>query len=202
MTMQAIPRKGVDAWLRLTLLPLDAGAKIVSGRNPKMSIGLDRMDAKFRAIVGRVLCDEELQADADRRLGAADERARAFGLWIEAEERAKNADQQLSESLDRAAHERRRAAEQADAARQAAEERAEKQRRDVDERESRMRTATSKAAAQKKQAAKERSDRARLDELDKETEALDRAGEALVAEREATRLVKAATAKKAVRKSG
>jgi hypothetical protein len=201
MTMRAMPRKAVDSWLWLTLLPLDAGAKIVNGRNPTLSTGLDRADATFRSIVARMLRDEELQADADRRLAAADERARAFRLRVEAEQRAKDADEHFSQRLDRAEHERQRVEERAGSARQAADEGAEKQRREAAERESRKRSVTSRAAAQKKQAAKERSDRARLDELEKETQALDRAREALHTEQKATRLADAAAAKKAARKS-
>lgn len=74
----------LDAYLRLVRRPVDLAVALLpghrSGPAAAARITVDRADATIRALLGAVLGDAELTADARMRQYAADERQRALVL--------------------------------------------------------------------------------------------------------------------------
>ncbi len=196
----------VDGWLRVTRIPVDVIARAVPNGDtgPRNSVMLlvDRADATVRDFAGRVLRDEELVRDAERRRVAADERERAIALRVEAERKKREADAKMRED-QRAAEARRQDAER-DAQERAAQierEKNERQRKAEETARQRRRTAEEERREKLEETEKE-AKRERLRVLETEAEALDTEEEALTAADEAQRLRKAASAAKAARKRG
>ncbi|MEY2422943.1 MAG: hypothetical protein QOI95_3010 [Acidimicrobiaceae bacterium] len=204
MEVRTIGRTAIESWLRAVRWPIDAATQLLpngdSGPRNGAALAVDRADASVRELLGRILNDEHLQDDARRRRVAANERARAIELRLEAEERKREADQQLVQRQNTAEDLRERAErEAAERERQAEQERQERKQR-VRETAAKQESAVEHARTEKEKAAEQKAKRERLRVLDQQAEALDTETDALTASDEAQRLAKAAAKAKAARK--
>ena len=110
MNLRSTPRTALDRYLKLLRLPADVAVKAFArgqnGATTPAEQAVDRVDATVRDAVGRMFNDTELQADAQRRRAAVNERGRALKLRATAEERSEQADEKL-DSRQSAAEQRR-----------------------------------------------------------------------------------------------
>ncbi|MDQ1402149.1 MAG: hypothetical protein QOG03_465 [Actinomycetota bacterium] len=200
-----IRRNAIDGYLKAVRVPIDTGVKLVSrGDEERLApakLVIDRADAVVRKTVGRLIGDNELVSDGARREVAADERARALELKVTAEAKARQAEAEF-----------RRRREQAVEQEEAAERKAEEQRRRVEaarqeeERKAADEARRRKEASRKIEGAVEKTVMskardARLEQLETETEALQKEEDALSATEKARRLKVAADSVKTVRKA-
>jgi colicin import membrane protein len=203
MSMRTISRSAVGGYIKLLRLPWDAAfaARASTGENHSGgTIVLDRFEARLRSIAGRALHDDELVRDAERRRLAADERARAGRLRVDAQRRSEHAEERLTGRVKEAQQQRRQAARQAADRKKDAERRRQAESRRIDALEARRRRANESAAAAKEEAIEHRSKGARLQQLDEEAHTLARKQDALTAKNESQRLRQAASKAKATRK--
>lgn len=204
MNVRDLGRSAVDTWLRVARLPLDTVARILPngdhGPRTPAALMIDRVDATIRDTVGRALRDEELQEDARRRRIAADERARALELRIEAQRERQAADARLArekrEIENRRVQAERSAQEQKA---QADRERAERERR-VEQAVATQEQVVGKVEQDKLAAAEKKAKKQRLQVLETQDDALDAEADALTVSDEAQRLRAEASKAKAARK--
>ena len=202
MNVQAMQTTAVDGYLRFVEAPIRIAAKLIGGEETQQgtTLVIDRMDATVRRSVGRLLNNEELQADAAARLVAAEERERATKLRAAASRVSTEADREFSDAKRDA--ERKRADAKARAEQQEAhieQAKSERERRiEAEERERKAAVADTKAQADRALATKEKKDR--LDHLNLEADALAQQEAALDRTEEAERLKQSAAKAKAARK--
>ena len=190
MNVRTIQRNALDSYLKLVRLPIDAAVRFGIGRGRSDSesgatpaeLAIDRADAGIRAFAGRLIGDDELVQDAQRRRIAADERERAVRLKAEAEQR------------------RQQATETAQRGRQQVKEEEQRAKQEAAEAEQRRKAAARKTAAKTEKAIESEARQQRLEQLDREAKALDEQEKALATADEAQRLEEAAAATKAARK--
>ncbi|HVF11908.1 MAG TPA: hypothetical protein VNA87_02370 [Actinomycetota bacterium] len=195
MSLRTLPRTAVDIYLRAARMPFDA---VIRGSGGRLMV--DRADTKARRFAGRILGDDVLIDDAERRQLAASKRERALRLETKAEATTREAEEKLASNLL-----------EVESQRSTAEKRAQEQK----ERATRLKTAEQRRAAEiaakrksvvQAQEAKaeerihEREARERLTQLEKKALALDERDAALTARREAQRLKQLASKSKQNRK--
>ena len=200
MPAETIGGRAVDGWLTLARVPWQVGARLVPV--PGWRDVIDRTDANLRLYAGRLLRDDALIEDAERRQAAAVERERADQLKVAAEREKLEAERRADEKLAQAQRLREeaetRAAQQA--AKVEADKRAKEQR--VTETARRREDSVEQIADVTDRALDARAREARLEVLERESEALAKEEEALTADKEQARLAEAAGRVKAARKSG
>jgi dTMP kinase len=199
--IRRIPRAAIDGSLRLARVPVDLVTGVLPNAEP-VGLAVDRADAGVRDALGRVLRDEQLQDEAERRRIAADERERALRLRAEAELKEERAKAERRESEREADQRKRNAAKDAEKAEQRVEEQRDEKVRQLDEAERKRKQSVRKTAEAVEESIDSQAKRARLAELEEEAEVLGEHDDALRAKSEATRLADAASRAKAQRKSG
>jgi hypothetical protein len=204
MDVRAVERTAIDQWLRVVRLPIEAGAHLVNngdnGPRNGLMLAIDRVDATIRDTLGRMLGNDELQHDARGRRAAADERARAIQLRMEAQTRKVEADRELAGRQDDAEQlrdEAARTAAQRDE--HAADERRASEQR-VRETAREQQSAVERSREEKEHEAEQSAKQERLRVLDQQADALDTQTDALTANDEAQRLATQAAKAKARRK--
>jgi hypothetical protein len=204
MDVRSLERRVIDQWLRVARLPIDAGARLIpngdNGPRNGVLLAVDRADATIRETLGRLLNDEDLQDDAQRRRAAADERARAIALRVEAQQRKLEADGELARRQDTAEQLREKAARTASQREQQTEQETAARKQRVRQTADKQQTAIERAREEKQHSAEQKAKRERLRVLEEQTDALDTETDALTASDEAQRLAKAAASAKARRK--
>jgi colicin import membrane protein len=204
MTIRDIPRTAVGGSIKVVRLPLDIAVALMpgngSGPGASAAIVLDRLEAQVRDLAGAALGDDVLREDAALRRVAADERERALRLRATAARRAQEADERLEETHEQAQERREEAAERAKRQRAAAAAQRNERKAQAAAAERKRRATSAKAKAKTAEVIEEQATDARLEQLERETEALDEKEAALTAEAEVQRLQDAATARKAARK--
>jgi hypothetical protein len=204
MNIRNIERSAIDGWLRLVRLPISAATQLLpnsdEGARNGAILAIDRADAAVRELLGRALRDDELQTDAQRRKAAADERARAIALRVEAAELKADSDRELAERQEKADELREHAAKTAAAREKQAEQERQERKQRVRQTAAKQQAAVEHARDEKQKVAEQKAKRERLSVLDEQADALDTEADALVATDEAQRLAKAAAAAKATRK--
>ena len=203
MQVRTVGRVALDRWLRIVRLPFDLAAHMLpEDRGPRNAamLAVDRVDASVRAAAGDLLDDDALRDEALRRRTAADERQHALELRARAEERAREADGQLADDLDRAAQLRADAEHKAERARAKVAKTTAARRMQVKETAAAQARTTDQDLAARVDADQKRAKKTRLTVLDEQADALDREADALTAADEAQRLGNAAGSAKARRK--
>jgi colicin import membrane protein len=194
-------RAAVDVSLRVGLAPWNAAARLTR-RGPRPSpleLAVDQFDASARQLAGRLLSDDDMVDDAERRRAAVRARSTARDLHETADERAAEADRE-AEDLERRADETRQVVEQgAQARRKAAEKKAASRKAQAESRQRARKSTVAKSAARRKDAIGEAGRSARLSELADREEVLDAKEQALRAEDRAERLEQEAAAEKSRR---
>src|SRR4051812_11334453 len=102
-------RNAVDGYLKLVRLPIDAAVRFGLGNSETV----DRADAGIRALAGRIIGDQELIRDAERRRAAVDERERAALLRVEAEQRRQQATKTAEQGRQQVREDEQRAKQEA-----------------------------------------------------------------------------------------
>jgi colicin import membrane protein len=204
MNLRAIPRTAVSGYFTLVRLPIDRAVALLpgdgTGARPVAELGLDRLDARLRAIAGFALRDEELRSDAARRHSAVQERARALRLRTEADRRGEEADSQLEKRQKRASGTRRRAAQQAAARRRDAAAQRDREKQEAAEAEAKRQDANQRVAERAAEVLAEQEPKERLEALNERDEALREREQELAVRNEARHLEEMASAAKAERK--
>ncbi len=204
MNARTIPRVVIENSLTAVRIPTEAVIDRLPGNGtgvgPTVRVMVDRADASLRAVVASVLGDGGLEADANLRAAAADQREQALRLRERADQTAEQADDRLQQREAQAERRRVQAAKKAKAqSEQADGHRAEKARQAVSA--ERKRTQSSqRAKAQSTEKITERARRKKLEALDAKTESLAAQELALTAADAARRLREAAGAAKTKRK--
>ena len=194
MSLNTITRGAVTTYVRAIRLPFDAGTRLLGsqrdeGRRAAAGLALDQFEASVLGTAGRLFGDSALQAKAELRTTAVQERRKALRLRERAAEVSETADQRVTRKEELADRRRAKAGDQAQRrSRRAAE--TEKSRRRV----------SAKAASAQREAIDRRAKAERLEALDTKSEALARKEEALTAKAEARRIGEAAARTKAQRK--
>lgn len=83
--IRKLQRGAVDASLKAARVLPDTAARL-TGRGESADLALDGLDAQVRDVAGRLLFDDELRADAQRRRVATRERGEAARLRTKAEQ--------------------------------------------------------------------------------------------------------------------
>jgi hypothetical protein len=205
MDVRNLERTVIDQWLRVVRFPIDAGSHLVrngdDGPRNALLLAVDRADATIRDTLGRLLNDEELQNDARRRRVAADERARALELRVEAQQRKTEADGELAQRQEKAEQLREQAAKTAADRERQAEQQRQARKQQARQTAAQQQSDIERAREDKEHTAAQKAKQERLRVLDEQANALDTETDALTASDEAQRLTKAAAAAKARRKS-
>jgi hypothetical protein len=205
VNIRAIPRGAVDSYLRLVRFPLDGVIGLLpgngTGAKPAAELALDRLDARLRAALARVLSDPILREDAAQRHSAADHRERALRLRAEAERKAEAADTRLEERQEQATHQREQATQGAAARRQqATREQEEEERRAAQTESDRLKTSR-RIAELGEEAVNQRAREEQLKTVNARTDALRDKEKELAVRDEARRLRDTASRTKTDRKS-
>src|SRR5687768_5524113 len=100
MNIQTMQKTAIDGYLRTVQAPIRMAAKLIGGEQTRQgsALFLDRTDASIRRAVGRLLNNDELQADATARLAAAEERERAIELRAAADRMNAQADREFTDA--------------------------------------------------------------------------------------------------------
>ena len=205
MNVKRMPGTALDRYLELVKGPLDAMARRTrrdgEDSTSPAELLLDRVDATVRDTAGRLLGDDTLRADAQKRRLAAAERERALRLKAEAEQRTQQADQEFAQR-QRAAEQRREQAERrAEEEKQRIEQEKQAKEREVAKQTTQRKATNRKVASVVEGAVQDKADRARLEQLETEAEALQEEEQALAAKATAQQLAGAAGKAKAARKN-
>ncbi|MGH2868175.1 MAG: hypothetical protein ACRDNK_11500, partial [Solirubrobacteraceae bacterium] len=103
----------MDNYLKLVRWPLDAATRLLPGERvgPRAAarLGIDRLDATIRGLVGRGLGNDALRHSSGRRAEAAEHRDHALRLRRQAQDELAAAQEQLEEADDAAVAQRKRA---------------------------------------------------------------------------------------------
>ena len=205
MSVRAIPRATINAYLKLARLPVDGAIRLIpgDGEGPGASakLLLDRADATVRAVLAGLLGDPALREDAQRRARAAAERERGVELRARAREVREQGEARWQEGQEQADTRRRQAGERAESRRRQAEGRAQDEIKRAAQAETRRGQTSRRAAERRQEAIEKREPRERLEALEARTDALRGREQELAARDEARRLAEAAGAVKAQRKS-
>lgn len=195
MSMNVLTRSAVSAYIRALRLPFDAGTRLLGrdadgGSRAAAGLAIDQFEASALGTVGRLFGDVELQAEAELRVTAVDERRKALRLRERAAEVSDEADDRLTHKEQAAEARRERAGEQA------------KQRATRAAKTERNRhRANARATATQRAAIDSRAKAERLTALDTKARALAKKEGALTAKAEARRLGEAAAKTKSKRKT-
>jgi hypothetical protein len=193
MSSNMLTRGAVTAYARALRLPFDAGNRLLGrepeeGRRAAAGLAVDQLEASFLAGAGRLFGDSELQAEAQLRATAVQERREALRLRERAAEVSDDADERVTRKEQLAELRRAKAGEEAQR----------RSKRAAKTEQSRQRVSARAAAAQRE--AIDRGAKAeRLEALDAKADALAEKEEALTAKAEARRLGEAAARTKAQR---
>jgi hypothetical protein len=199
-----LTRTAVTSTLRVARVPWDLATKVLPGGDSGLRAGvsgtIDLADATLRRTAGRLLRDDELVADGQRRKIALDQRREAARLRADAEAARAGAEAAAARERDAVANKRREIEEQADADQERI-ARAEADREAEIARAAAGREQAIDAERDRQQAAVEKgAKRARLAVIEDEADAVGAAADAATAADEAARLRDAASKAKAVRK--
>lgn len=99
MNARTIPRAIIENSLTAVQIPIDAVVDRLPGNGtgvgPTVRVMVDRADASLRAVVASAFGDRELEADANLRAAATEQRAQAMRLREQADQTAEQADDRL-----------------------------------------------------------------------------------------------------------
>ena len=178
MDVRTMQKNAIDNYLKLVRFPIDVATR----GSDSAELAIDRFDASIRAFTGRLIGNEQLVHDAERRRAAADERERAAVLKAEAAERRAETEAKAEQKREQVREQEQKAKQQ------------------VDEVSQRRKTSAQKAKQRTEQAIASEAREERLEQLDRKAEVLDEQEKALATAEEAVRLDEAAAATKAARK--
>ncbi len=202
MDLMTVPRTLISGSIAATKWPMDTGLRLIGQGEGPAAVTLDRLDGMARSVIGGLLGDDRLQQDGVDRLTAAEERAKAQRLRVEAELRRERATEEQQERRQQAAETRAEATRAAERQRERAEERKQARKRQAADTARKRKQQSAKAEQQVEEVIEDRAKRERLETLDEQAAALDREAVANTARDEAQRLADAASAAKAARKNG
>lgn len=202
MNIQTLQTTAIDRYLRTVQAPIRMAAKLIGGENTRQGSALfiDRADATVRRAVGRLLNNDELQADANARLAAAEERERAIELRAAADRKNAQADSEFTDAQREAEHKRVETKERAERQQAQIEKTKSEQEQRIEREERQRKAVVADAKTQADEALEIAEKKKRLDQLNSEAEALAAKEAALDTNEEAHRLKQSAAATKARRK--
>lgn len=204
-TFADIRRRAIDGYLKVARTPIDRGLQLVTrGDDERLApakILVDRADAAVRKTVGRLVGDDELVSDGARREVAADERARALELHVQAEAKARQAEQDFTRRREQAVRLEEAAEAKADEARRQVEQARQAEERKAGDEARRRKQASQKIEGAVEHTVMSKARKEKLSQLETEAEALQKEEDALAAAEKARRLKAAADSVKTVRKA-